>query len=133
MSPEEYSYDASPVDLAEALSTMRPIPTRRGQSRPVFVQTTDSALNKILPFMALSVGIDNPTNQWFFLMSEGRWIPPFLVGARWKLLTGTTQAQGSWTPPPGGANSATASFATQLTLAYSSDDLLEVAGLRLAA
>lgn len=132
LSPEDFTDQPQPFDFAEQLSTLRAIPTRRGQSLLTPVDDDYSGLfRQSLPFVALTVGIDNPTNKWFFLSGENRYIPPFLYGARWKLLSGSNMAQGSWTPPPGGANSGVADLANEIRLMWSADDLPELEGLTL--
>lgn len=36
-------------------------------------------VNQQIGFVAKSISIDNPTGQWFYLNSPGRWIPPYIV------------------------------------------------------
>lgn len=132
MSPEEYSFEAGPIDLAESISNLRTIPVRRGQWKlEKMAKSQTSMMSDPLGFQALTVSIDNPTQQWLFIPPAGRFAPPFLMGARWKLIPGASLAQASWTPPAGGANSANADFGTEAILIFSEDDLPELIGYQL--
>lgn len=65
-----------------------------------FTVTETKNLNNQLTYIARAAVVDNLTGSWLYVVSGGRFIPPYTYGAVVPL-SGTQSAQLQWVTPPG--------------------------------
>lgn len=82
-----------------------------------------------LGFTASSVQVDNFSNQWLFLPSAQRWIPPGMFGLILPIVPGTQVAEYRILIPTGHANGTVGTAASPVVTIWFEDDILPSIGI----